>query len=105
MRLKDRLTGSAFPEPSQNGRNSQGKVKSNEACKQFNKGHCNYGTSCIFEHKCSFCGKFGHTVLNCRKLMKLKDRRTSYPARRENEIAGGSGPANSNTNNNKHASR
>ena len=41
---------------------------SNEPCRKYNKGKCNFGSSCQYDHKCSYCLQFGHTVLNCRKL-------------------------------------
>ena len=55
---------------------SEGKKdqSSSEPCRQYNKGHCPFGTSCHYEHECSYCLKFGHTILNCRKLMVDKDR-------------------------------
>ena len=37
-------------------------------CKRFNRGRCTFGQSCRFEHRCFFCGKFGHGVINCRQL-------------------------------------
>ena len=40
-----------------------------DVCKQFNRsGRCSYGKECKFEHRCLFCGKFGHPVINCRQL-------------------------------------
>ena len=37
-------------------------------CKRFNKGKCNFGPSCRFEHRCKYCRKFGHGMHVCRKL-------------------------------------
>ena len=82
MRLKDRLsganqlaTGSGYDKRTgSNGNdNKSPKHKSTDACKRFNRGYCKFGASCIFEHKCLFCGKFGHTILTCRKLQAEKE--------------------------------
>lgn len=41
----------------------------NNACWRFNKhGKCDLGSSCSMDHKCSFCGKFGHYKLICHKF-------------------------------------
>lgn len=59
-------------------RNSdQGRIK-REICWKFNKGKCNRGDSCYRDHRCNFCGKFGHGEHVCR-LKKNK---------REKEAAG-----------------
>ena len=51
------------------------KFKSTEPCKLFNRGvHCKFGASCKFEYKCLYCGKFGHAVINCRKLQADKEK-------------------------------
>ena len=41
-----------------------------EPCRKFNHGKCNFGLSCKFDHHCVYkpCNKFGHSILNCRKL-------------------------------------
>ena len=46
---------------------AHGKPKINEPCHRFNLGKCDYGANCKFEHQCSYCFKFGHGVLSCRK--------------------------------------
>ena len=82
MYLKDRLLKSDnhgftgyhnshhSPKPSGVMSGNFGNVKSkiNEPCRCYNKGHCKFGTSCNFEHRCSYCFKFGHYVLICCKL-------------------------------------
>ena len=35
-------------------------------CWPFNKGCCN-DPACPKDHKCSYCGKWGHGMFNCRK--------------------------------------
>ena len=82
MKLRDRIPrtdgGHKFVNHSGNNNgyvnNDKGSFKSSDPCKLFNKGHCKFGKGCKFEHKCSYCGKFGHPVLNCRKLQADRER-------------------------------
>ena len=46
--------------------------KDREICWLFNKGHCSYGHSCKFDHRCAYCNKQGHSKQNCRLRMKDK---------------------------------
>lgn len=47
--------------------------KKRKPCRFFNKnGKCTKGANCEFDHKCAFCGLFGHGKHNCRKLAALK---------------------------------
>ena len=62
VRLKDRLHSG------NSGHNSSGGEVKKEICKRFNKGKCSYGPDCAYEHRCSFCFKYGHGVINCHKL-------------------------------------
>ena len=55
------------------GTSMQSKNKSNEPCRRFNRGCCKFGPKCAYEHKCSYCGKFSHGVLRCRKLAADKE--------------------------------
>ena len=87
MKLCDRLNrdhqgpGSWNNSSGNHGSHNDNQQKVHDACKSFNKGKCNFGVNCRYEHKCSYCGKFGHTVLTCRKLQADKERAgktTSY---------------------------
>ena len=75
MRLKDRLSGirgdymhnnSSTPSQSQSGNDTK---RFGEYCKHFNKGKCNLGSGCRYEHRCLYCNKFRHRVFMCRKLI------------------------------------
>ena len=37
-------------------------------CKRFNRGRCTFGQTCSYEHRCLYCGKFGHGVVRCHQL-------------------------------------
>ena len=50
------------------GNGSGFKGKLGEICKRFNKGKCSLGHECNYEHRCSYCYKFGHGVIVCHKL-------------------------------------
>ena len=66
--LKDKVT------PNNNGHRQNGHQGSGgprrRLCFDFNSGACSYGKRCKFDHRCSFCNKFGHGSYNCRKAMK-----------------------------------
>ena len=51
----------------------------NDYCKRFNKGRCTFGSKCRFEHRCSYCHKFGHGLFNCRKFAADKKERDALP--------------------------
>ena len=61
MILKDRIKQDSF---------GKGKTpdRTNEPCRRFNKGKCNFGLSCKYEHCCAVkrCSKFGHGAHMCR---------------------------------------
>ena len=108
LRLKDRLPqGQSFSNSGTNqNKNSQEGMSNNrtsDPCRRFNRGHCQYGANCHFEHRCSYCLKFGHCVLFCRKLQadKEKEKARNNASRngnkdRENGHQGGSAVNNSN---------
>ena len=83
MKLRDRLNrdhqgqGSWNNSSGNHGSHNDNGQKVHDACKRFNRGKCNFGVNCRYEHKCSYCGKFGHTVLTCRKLQRA-GKTTSY---------------------------
>ena len=80
MKLKDRIqnrsenSAQSFHSPTGGG--SATKLQSGEPCRRFNRGKCNFGPSCKFDHHCAYepCGKFGHSILNCRKLQADRDK-------------------------------
>ena len=57
----------------QNSYNGKG-GKNNDYCHRFNKGKCNLGKACRYEHRCNYCNKFGHGVIVCRKLTFDKEK-------------------------------
>ena len=40
----------------------------NNICRRFNKLKCTSGSACRYEHRCLYCFKVGHAIVNCRKL-------------------------------------
>ena len=50
---------------------NSGSAKISEPCRRYNRGKCNFGPNCHYEHRCAYtpCGKFGHNILNCCKLI------------------------------------
>lgn len=50
-----------FKKPGQNAKPKK------DVCRNYNRGKCQYGASCRYDHKCSTCGKFGHNALQCRQ--------------------------------------
>ena len=64
VRLKDKIKVSSTNFSHGHG----GSNSCKEICKCFNQGECNAGSECRYDHRCSYCFKFGHGVINCRKL-------------------------------------
>ena len=74
LRLRDKLKVDKFGGNADNRSNAGSSKGFNpqDFCKRFNRGHCSFGQSCRFEHRCFYCGKFGHGVINCRQLRSDK---------------------------------
>ena len=87
MCLKDKLS----EENRSQSVKSNGSKMSKEPCRRFNKGKCNYGPQCKFDHRCAIkkCGKFGHGAHVCR----LRNETSSGASSHGN---GGSAPSTSN---------
>lgn len=47
-------------------------VKSRKICWRFNKGRCNFGSNCEYDHRCSHCLKEGHGRHQCFKRGKTQ---------------------------------
>ena len=82
MKLRDRIGAreSQFTQPYlQNTpivHNSTGNKNKSpyEYCKRFNRGKCDLGSACKYEHKCLYCNKFGHGLVVCCKLIYDKEK-------------------------------
>ena len=71
MCLKDKLHSSSTPTHSYQGNPASGSGNKQtpwrKLCFDFNAGNCTIGRKCKFDHRCSFCNKFGHGSVVCRK--------------------------------------
>ena len=82
MKLRDRLYKSAdYPQGngikanySNNGNSNGRRSGSGEPCRRYNRGKCKFGATCKYEHRCSYCNKFGHGFFNCRKASADRER-------------------------------
>ena len=70
MFLKDKVTPGSHKFGSTSGQSSSTRRK---LCFDLNAGNCTFGKKCRFDHRCSFCNKFGHSSFNCRKAGKGKN--------------------------------
>ena len=82
LRLRDKISSGGAHVTSQ-GSGGHRDSKFNEPCKWYNRGHCSFGANCCYDHKCSYCFKTGHTILNCRKLMADKEHALNKDKRRD----------------------
>ena len=39
-------------------------------CWKFNRNHCRNASGCDFDHRCTYCGGWGHGYYNCQKRLK-----------------------------------
>ena len=83
LKLRDRIMGqntwaNSYPTShgASRGNGNTGNTRFNEPCHRFNRGKCNFGTNCKYEHRCSYCYKFGHSSVNCRKAQTDRDRKS-----------------------------
>ena len=53
--------------------NNNSKSSINNTCWQFNKGKCSDKNCQNGDHHCSYCGKWGHGLFNCRKGKEIKE--------------------------------
>ena len=74
MFLKDKIghySGNRTPSGHSNTSGNQGHGHGGQVrrqlCFDYNAGNCTFGKKCKFDHRCSFCNKFGHGSFNCRK--------------------------------------
>ena len=86
-------------------------------CWKFNRGKCNRGHACSWEHRCLYCDAWGHGTHNCRRNPrnrsggnfrsgdKGRDGRFDDKDRRRQEHNRGSGGNTSNANNNNNKAR
>ena len=95
MKLRDRLVGGSDFQSKQHYNNNNsgyspggsystskgGKVS--EPCRKYNKGKCKFGQGCRYDHQCSYCHKFGHRVLTCRKLIADRERAASSSGKKD----------------------
>ena len=73
MFLKDRLNATPHKSGNFGGQNNHNENRVNKKlCIPFNQGTCSYGAKCRFDHRCGFCGKYGHGTFNCRKAAQIK---------------------------------
>ena len=76
MRLKDKINRFESPSVSQNPNQfgSGGRGRSHEPCRRYNRGKCNFGAACKYEHCCTYCNKIGHGFFSCRRASADRDK-------------------------------
>ena len=90
LRLKDKINvsnqgaarSSGSPSRGHNSNQDANGDKIPEPCRRYNKGRCPFGAACHFKHRCSFCFKFGHSILHCRKLQAALEQSRTFADRR-----------------------
>ena len=68
MFLKDKISN--HTSYNGGGRSNNNTNVRRRLCFDFNSGICTFGKRCKFDHRCSFCNKFGHGSFNCRKAKR-----------------------------------
>ena len=86
LRLRDRLMTS---QQTQFAAGAPTRGRLNEPCRRFNRGRCNYGSNCKYEHRCNYCNKFGHGSVNCRKAIADRGNFNNNPNPNPNGNGGG----------------
>ena len=79
MRLKDRLHRNSDNVWTPNNANHKTGNNRSEPCHRFNRGKCSYGPKCKYEHRCNYCFKMGHSIVNCRKLQADREKGVATP--------------------------
>ena len=67
MFLKDRIGHYSGAKSNNNGTPNTGNQARRRLCFDFNAGNCTFGKRCKFDHRYSFCNKYGHGSFNCRR--------------------------------------
>ena len=100
FRLKEKLHRSALDGGMNRYYDQNRNNNSREICKKFNRGKCNYGLRCKYDHRClnKECGKWGHGIHNCRKLKTIGQGNDKYHFvnTREKETENGKGESKQN---------
>ena len=82
----------------------KGSRKSNRPCWKFNKNQPCDASFCDYDHKCSYCGMYGHSVLDCTKLFAKKNESGPKPGNNNNRNGSKSGNGNGSGQNNQNHS-
>ena len=49
--------------------NKGGKNWKDCCCRKYNRNRCNKGSGCDWDHRCTYCGGWNHSFVNCRKCL------------------------------------
>ena len=56
-----------------------------DCCWRFNRNRCNRGRACGYDHRCTYCGGWGHGFFNCRKRKRNGERGSPKRSPRRND--------------------